>query len=94
MNRGTWVEYSYHLDKLVKFLGPDKSPDDIFRQDVANFKAYLIDHYKYTEVRAKRAISVGCSYWGWMLDMGFATVNPFYRQRLTKEAREVQVIVV
>jgi site-specific recombinase XerD len=93
-NRNTWVEYSYHLDRMVKFFGPDRSPDDVFRQDVANFRAHLVEHHNYPEVRASRAISVGSSYWQWMNDMGFATTNPFLRQRIPYEQREVQVIAV
>jgi site-specific recombinase XerD len=93
-NRGTWVEYAYHLNKIVKFLGPDKSPDDVFKQDVVFLREHLIDKHGYTEKRADRAVSVGSSYWGWMIDFGFATVNPFYRMRGPKRAeRDVQVLI-
>jgi hypothetical protein len=94
LNRTTWVEYSKHLDKIVAYLGPDKSPDDVLKQDVENVRAYLIEHYNYPAERARRAISMASSYWNWMFDKGFATGNPFHR-RMTMPAikQEVNVIV-
>ena len=94
MNRSTWRQYAYLLDRIVKFLGPDKSPDDVFRQDVANLKAYLVEHFNYSEARVKETISVGSSYYKWMMDFGFATANPFYNQRrYPKDERPIRVIV-
>jgi site-specific recombinase XerD len=93
-NRGTWVEYAQHLDRIVKFLGPDKSPDDVFRQDVAHLHAYLMEHYGYSQTRANRAISMGSSFWAWMMDFGLAGTNPFLRQRVRPMAtRPVDIVL-
>lgn len=92
-NRGTWRSYSYELDQITKYFGPDKAPDDVFRNDVANFKAYLEEHSGYSQRHIDQAITIGSSFWLWMMDMGFATVNPFYKMRGIKE-KQIEVLVV
>jgi site-specific recombinase XerD len=92
-HRKTWLHYSYELDKIVAYLGADKSPDDVYRQDVANLRQHLVEHFGYGEDRANRAISVGSSFWTWMMDHAVTTSNPFKKQRVYKNVLPVQLIL-
>jgi len=94
LNRKTWIEYSKHLDKIVAFLGPDKSPDDVLKQDVDNIRAYLTEHCGYPKERVRRAISMASSYWNWMFDKGLALGNPFHRHSTRPAAKqEVNILI-
>ena len=91
VTHGTWVQYSRFLDTAIKFLGKEKSPEDIFKADVDKLKAYLLQKLQYPEARMNSVISAMSSYYRWMIDMGFVYTNPFEKMRGPLR-KDVQVI--
>lgn len=79
MNRGTWRIYADNVDKMVKYFGPDRKPDQIQRFQVEEFKEKLKETY--AESTIANIISSCSSFYTWMIHMGFAETNPFRQYR-------------
>jgi site-specific recombinase XerD len=90
LKKNTWYRYAFELERIVKFLGKDRRPEDVFKMDIKNLQAHLEERYGYTPQRSRHAISVLSSYYSWMMDMGFAPMNPC---RYSRRRFGVEVLV-
>lgn len=92
LNRKTWRRRSYYLDWLVKRIGADKHPDDVFTFDVEICRDKAKDQRN--AYFARTILIAGRQFWEWMRDMEFCKTNPwrYVRQNMTHEEPVVVVV--
>jgi hypothetical protein len=91
-NKSTWNVYADHVAKMVKHFGSDTMPDDILRFQAEAFLDKMSERYASNTCRVIRGAC--SSFYGWMIDMGFAETNPFrgYGNKV-RTYNDVRVIV-
>src|SRR5271154_1334765 len=79
----TYRGYSYALDIIVSYLGAERPPESVFKQDVVDLIEWLKKTRNIKEKTILSYLRAGSSFYGWMEDMDYIefNFNPFLRYR-------------